>query len=511
MAISYPALLAAYLGLAALIVVWNIAAAGRIVQSRRAPPIFAGATAFGALLLIPALLVAISGASFVYGRAIQPVAWVWPVVTVLFVVQAVFALARGLVTPILGVPILIYDAIIALVAIARYMASRGAEPPEFALVVSAAQTSALGVIGGADVLSRATWLLVPMFSPALPSRSRLKIALRTLLAAGVTIAAALVLVELPAAAEAISSYSRYQGDVLTERPEGDFEFGMKIFPDLRGAPPPIALANDLRLVDSLNMGAISITVDPEAARGKPLDSLAHVLDNVRDDSTTIIITLGYPRNARALLRRSPDDYMDERLADVNRLTRALRPNIFLPALEPYGEGTRALGTQPPSFWIHYVTRAASIAHHVNPNIRIGLAAASYGSRDSTLYAWASARTSPVDIPGFSLLPGFDGATSLDTHLRIAQRWLRMQSRPKDHWIYSAGGYPIAHGEASQAMALHGVLAWATAQPAIVGIVVTEAGDYDSQSGMRSPDGRFRRALQEVTRAMRSEHESAVAQ
>ncbi|MGI8546118.1 MAG: hypothetical protein ACR2M1_02110 [Gemmatimonadaceae bacterium] len=511
MAISYRAVLAAYLGLAALIVVWNIAAAGRIIQSRRAPPIFAGATAFGALLLIPALLVAVSGASFVYGRAIQPVAWVWPVVAVLFVIHAIVALARGLVTPIVGVPVLVYDSIIALVAIARYAASRGLEPPDFALVLSAAQTNALGHVGGSAVLSHATWLLVPMFSPALPPRSRLKVALRTLLAAGVTLAAAIVLVELPAAAEAIGSYQRYDGDVLTERRDGHFEFGMKVFPDLRGAPPPIAIANDLGLVDSLNVGAVSIVVDPEAARGKALDSLAHVLENVRDDSTALIVTLGYSRDARALMRRSQSAYVDQRLDDVNRLTRALRPNIFVPALEPYGEGTRVLGTQPPSFWIDYVTRAAAIAHHVNPNIKIGLAAASYGSRDSALYAWASARTSPVDVPGFSLMPGFDGATSLDTHLRIAQRWLRMQDRPKDNWVYSAGGYPIVHGEQSQTMALHGILAWATAQPAIVGVVITEAGDYDSQTGLRSPDGRFRRALQEVTRAMRSEHESAAAQ
>ncbi len=510
MAISYRALFVAYLGLAALIVVWDIATAGRVVHSRRASRILGAATAFGALLLIPALLVAVSAASFVYGRAIQPVAWVWPVVTVLFVVQAAFALTRGLVTPVLGLPILMYDSIIALVAVARYMASRGAEPPDFALIVSAAQTSALGVVGGSEVLSRATWLLVPMFSPVSPSRSRFKIALRTLLVAGVTVATALVLVELPAASEAISSYDRFGHDVLTERPEGDFEFGMKVFPNLRDAPPTIALANDLRLVDSLNIGAISIVVEPEAARGKALDSLAHVLDNVRDDSTTVIVTLGYPRNARTLLRRSPERYVDERLADVNRLTRALRPNVFLPAFEPYGEGTRMLGTQPPSFWIEYLTRAAAIAHHVNPNIKVGIAASSYGSRDSVLYAWASARTSPVDIPGFSLMPGFDGATSLDTHLRIAQRWLRAQGRPKSNWIYSAGGYPIAHGERSQAEALHGVLAWATAQPTIVGVVIDEAGDYDSQNGLRSPDGRLRSALQELTRAMRSEYESAAA-
>lgn len=511
MVLPYRAWLLAYFGLAALIVVWNVAAAGRIIRSRGAPRIFTGATAFGALLLIPALLVAVSDASLVYGRAIQPIAWLWPAVTVLFAVQAIFALARGLVTPLFGVPILVYDSIIAVVAIARYMVSRGLEPAEFALIVSAAQTSSLGVVGGAAVLSKATWLFVPMFSPALPSRSRLKVALRTVLAFAVTLAAALVLVELPAASETINSYRRFQGDVLTERPQGDFDFGLKILPDLRGAPPPIAISRDLALADSLNFGAISVVVAPEAARGKALDSLVHVLDNVRGDSTTLIVTLGYPRDARAAISRSPTAYVQQRLADVNRLTRALRPNIFIPAAEPYGEGARALGTQPPGFWIDYVTRAAAIAHYVNPNIRVGLSAASYGVRDSTLYAWAASRNSPVDVPGFSLMPGFDGATSLDTHLRIAQRWLRAQLRPKENWIWSAGGYPIAHGEQSQLLALRGIISWATAQPSVVGVVLNEAGDYDSQTGLRAPDGRFRRAMSEVSRAMRSEHESAAAQ
>lgn len=504
----YRVLLAAYFGIATAIVLWNIAAAGRIVQTRRVPPIFTLATAFGALLLVPALLVAVSDASLVYGRAIQPVAWLWPAVTILFAVQALTALGRGRVNPLLGVPILAYDAVIAVVAIARYMNSTGHQPPYFTLVLSAAQSDALGIVAGSAALSHATWLLVPMFSPALPSRSQIRVALRTGLAVAVTVATALVLVEVPAAAEAIGSYDRYAHDELTERAAGDFNFGLKIFPDLRSSPPPVAVTHDLQLADSLGIDAISIVVDPEAARGKPLDSLSHVLDNVRADSTLLIITLGYPRNARAMLNRSPTTYVDDRLADVNRLTRALRPNVFIPAYEPYGEGSRALGTRTPEFWIDYIGRAADLTHHVNPNIRVGLAAASYGARDSSLYAWAARRTSGVDVLGFSLMPGFDGATSLDTHMRIAQRWMRLSDTPKPHWVWSAGGYPIAHGELSQLLALRGVLAWATAQPSVHGVVVTDAGDYDAQRGLRAPDGRLRPALQELTRAITRERESA---
>ncbi len=106
------------------------------------------------------------------------------------------------------------------------------------------------------------------------------------------------------------------------------------------------------------------------------------------------------------------------------------------------------------------------------------------------------------------MPGFDGATSLDTHMRIAQRWMRAYARPKVHWVLASGGYPIIHGEESQALALKGVLAWATAQPAIQGIVVTDAGDYDAQRGLRAPGGRLRAALSELSRAMAAERESS---
>ena len=181
--------------------------------------------------------------------------------------------------------------------------------------------------------------------------------------------------------------------------------------------------------------------------------------------------------------------------------------MIVPAYEPYGEGARNLGTQPPEFWIDFVTRAAAVAHHVNPNIRVAVAASSFGTRDSVLYAWAAGRGSPVDLIGLSLMPGFDGATSLDTHMRIAQRWLRGYERPKPHWVLAAGGYPIAHGETSQTLALRGVIAWATAQPAVRGVIVTDAGDYDAQRGLQAPSGRFRPALRELSRAITGEREA----
>jgi hypothetical protein len=229
----------------------------------------------------------------------------------------------------------------------------------------------------------------------------------------------------------------------------------------------------------------------------------------RGDSTLIIIALGYPADAARQFRSSPAEYTRKRVADIDRISRRLRPDILIPAVDPYGEGARAIGTQPPEYWTDYITRSARIAHFVNRRIRVGIAASSYGARDSTLYFWAAKRGSPVDELGFSMMPGFDGATSLDTHMRIATRWMHaFPDRPKPHWVFSAGGYPVAHGEESQALALWGVLAWATTQSQIKGLVVTEAGDYDVLRGLRNAAGKYRSAVGAVMRAERGLNETA---
>jgi hypothetical protein len=506
--LSSRILFIAYVALAVIIVVWNVAATGRIIANRRAPKLVTGLTAFAALLLAPGLVVAVSASSIVYGRAIQPIGWLWALVTVLFALQAMAALAKRLVNPAIGIPIVAYNAIIAIVAVARFLNTRGIEPPSVALALSAAQSAALGVVGGSAAWSKAMWLLVPLISPARPSRSRLKLAMRTMLTIAVTVTAALVMVRLPVAIETIRSYARYTDAPLQERPAGDFSFGLKIFPELRGAPPALAITNDLSLADSIGVDAISVLVDPEALTARALDSLGHMLDNARSDSTLIIITLGYPRGAREAIARAPGRYVDDRVTNVNRIARTLRPNVIIPAHEPYGDGARIVGIQPPEFWMDYIRRTAAIAHYVNPNIRIGMAAASYGTRDSTLYAWAASRNAPVDIVGFSFMPGYDGAGSLDTHLRIARRWMRMYERPKPHWVWAAGGYPVAHGERSQQLALRGVFSWATSQPYVNGVIVLEAGDYDTQQGLRAPSRRLRPALGELMRALTSIRESA---
>ena len=506
--ISHQLLATGYVVFSVAVILWDVLLAGRIAQLQRTPRGFQAITAFAGLLLAPAILVAISGASILYGRAIQTMSWLWPLVTILFTIQALYAVGRRLVTPLLGFPLLAYDGIIMIVAVAKYSISRGTQPPEFALALTAAQATMLRLFFAAPALWSPLYLQIPLFSPSLPARFRLTRLVRAVLAVSAIAMAALVLVELPAGLAAVRSYRAHTKDQLQEHPEGDFRIGLKIFPDLRSGPPPLAITSDLELADSMGVDAISIVIDPEAAKGVALDSIARSVDQARTDSTLLIVSLGYSKDAESQFRKSSRAYTDERIKDVNRIARRLRPDYLLPAVDPYSEGTRIIGSQPPEYWIGYLTRAANLAHYVNPHIKVAVAASAYGVRDSVLYAWAAGPLSKIDVVGFSLLAGFDGVTSTDSYRRIAQRWMKQYAdHPKEHWVFAAGGYPLVHGEQNQERAIWDVLAWATAQPAIKGLVVYEAGDYDASRGLRAPGGRLRSSVAAVLRAQRGLAES----
>ena len=137
---------------------------------------------------------------------------------------------------------------------------------------------------------------------------------------------------------AVRSYGTYAQDRLQERPRGDFTIGLRVFPALTDAPPPLALRNDMALVDSVDVGAIAVVIDPSGARLAALDSLAHALEEERRDSVLLIVAVGYDRNARESFRASPTAHMRARLAAVDRIVRRLRPDIILPGTRPVHRG-----------------------------------------------------------------------------------------------------------------------------------------------------------------------------
>src|SRR3984893_14241397 len=242
---SHGLLAALYVALCAAMFAWDVLIAGRISQLRRRPRAFQAITGIAGLLLVPALVVAYTAQSLLYGRAILLVAWLWPFTALLFVLQAVYALARRMVPPLLGFPLLVYNVVIATVAVTKFVITRGDSPAEFGLALNAAQASMLGTFFGAPALWNPIYLQVPIFAPSLPARWGFTRLARVALAGAAIALTALVVVELPGAYAGIRSSASHEHAQLQEHPGGAFLMGLKISPDLRRGPPPLAIRYDL--------------------------------------------------------------------------------------------------------------------------------------------------------------------------------------------------------------------------------------------------------------------------
>jgi hypothetical protein len=158
-----------------------------------------------------------------------------------------------------------------------------------------------------------------------------------------------------------------------------------------------------------------------------------------------------------------------------------------------------MGRVPLAWWQEYLRQASANTRRVSNRVRVGVSTSAFVGADSALYAWASRPGSPVDVVGFSFYPSYDGGGSLSARLHVADRWMRAST--KNHWVFGAGGFPVTHGEMSQARALWGTLAWATSEASIKGLIVESAGDYDVVTGLRAPGGRVRPALATLERAV----------
>lgn len=497
----------AHLALCLVVVVWDIVLAGRIARVPEAPQAFATLTGLAGLLALPALVVALATTTVITGRAILYVDWIWPAVLVVFAAQAVYALARRLVNPLWGLPIAVYDVLIAAAGIVRYLASRGITPPQPLVLLLTTQTAALALATTSAAVSNPLYINVPMISPAFPALRPLTATFRAFLAMialGWSVGIAL---QVPNSIEALENYRRIASDRLTERPEGDFDVGVKIFPDVGSPPPPTAVASDIALADTLGADVVNVVVVPDVSN-LVLDSLARALDQLQRDSTLLIVTLGYHGKLLPELRHVPLNAA-QRVSAIRRIVARLRPDILIPAEEPYGVGERLVGRLQLGTWEDYITNAAAAAKAVDRRVRIGVAAASFDSRDSALYAWAAGPASPVDILGFSFFPDRHGGKAIEAYYRTADRWMSVMPPAKPHWVFAVGGVPLAHGEESQAQTMWAILTWATARPTLKGLILYEAGDYGQARGLRSPSGRLRPATFAVMRAMRALREATI--
>src|SRR5215218_5934919 len=108
---------AAHLALSLIIVTWDIVLAGRIAQLRLASRSFAAVTGLCAMMLLPALIIRVATATVITGRAVVAVDWIWPLVVALFAAQAIYAVSRRLVNYLWGLPIVVYDVVLAVTEI----------------------------------------------------------------------------------------------------------------------------------------------------------------------------------------------------------------------------------------------------------------------------------------------------------------------------------------------------------------------------------------------------------
>ena len=498
-----------HIALSAIVLLWDLYVARRMTQTRGVPPIIGALTGLAALLIAPALLVALVSSSSLSGRALYTISWVWPLTAVLVTVQAAAATARGHIARTAGIPIVLYDAVLAAVYVTRWLIAEGNAPPDSLLALSAAQTGAQAVAASRLAILSPWFLHIPILAPATPSRRRFGTTVRVGLATLAAAWTALIALQIPRSTRALASYDRYADDRLQERPEGDFIIGLKIFPSLRTGPPPLALRTDLDLADTLAVGAVSVYIAPEGATSRALDSLARSLERQRNAGRRLIATLGYSRNARDEWRDSPQRYTEARAREATRIAQRLRPDFLVPVVDPFGIGRRQLGPLEPRQWAQLIETIARSAAASDPRIRIVAHVGGFTRRDRVLFDWAMAPGSPADIVGISLLPWYDGAESLDRDMIAADKWIAAADSQKDLWVLEARGFPAVHGELNQERALWGALAWATSRSAVKAYVVYQASDYESPTGLRAPGGRIRRAAAAVRRAIRTLREREV--
>jgi hypothetical protein len=498
---------AAHLVLSLIIVIWDVVLAGRIAQLRLASRPFAAITGLCGLLLIPALIIRMGTSTFITGRAIVAVDWIWPLIVTLFAAQAMYAVARRLVNYLWGIPIFVYNVALATTEIMRYGVSHGWGWANEVAGILTAQSSTLAVIVQSSIaVTTPFFFLVPMISPAFPALRRATAAFRAFMAVHATVwMIALLVWGLSASTQAGRALTDHLDDRLRERPAGDFRVGLKILPDVASEVSPVAIENDMELATALGVRTLGLVVVP----GVPDTALAIIAREISrlGDSVTLVVSIGYKGKLLPEFGTAPFDET-ARLVTVEKVMRRLRPDILLPAEDPMAVGSRLVGSLSVEQWQSYYTAAAARAKAVNPNVKIGYSVSSYGIADSIMYAWSAAPGSPVDVVGFSFFPEKKGIDDIVNAFEpAADRWMKTTPPKKEHWVFAAGGFPLTTGERMQERIVWRSLSWATDHPAIKGLIVYEAGDYAQARGLKAPNGRLRRAERAVRNAIRQLRES----
>ncbi len=497
-----------HLLLSLLALAWNIYMAGRIARMPGMPYALAAMSAIAGLVVLPALFVIVASTSLAAGRGLYTLAWIWPATAALMTLQSGYALVRGGAAVPLTAPILLYNATLTAVYVTRHVVQGGTPAPDPLLMLSAAQMSALALSAHPLALLQPLYLHVPLLAPATAGRRGVGTLARSAATALAALWLGVILLMLPEGARAIVSYRSVGTERLQERPDGEFRIGLKILPTLSRPPQAGWLHDDIAMIDTTGANVISIYIAPEGVTLSSLDDLATGLE-ARRSGRTLVLALDLSNAPRLRAPAAQDSFLRARVADLDRATRILRPDYVVPVLDPLGVPSLRMRGITSEQWQRYLIDARAAVRRVRPATRVLAHVGGYTAADSAMYAWASAPETALDAVGLSLFPGYLGGSRLDARMSTAARWMRLSQGNREHWVLEAGAFPVVHGEASQARALWGALAWSSSQPLVRGFVVYQSSDYGSLTGLRTAAGRIRPAALRVAEAVRQFEEAAV--
>lgn len=495
-------------GFATAVLVWDVAMAGWIAARREAPRFFTQVTAFCGLLVMPMMLVGVAAGTAAGARTITGITWLLPIVSIAFAVQVLFALGRRLVSPLVGIPLLLYNLAVVGVTVGDYLVARTGQAPVALQAAVAARDAVVGMSVGRAALMSPLALLAPILAPAYPARWRLSGAIRASLVLIAVALTTLLVIEWPRAIGAVRSYEAAAYEPMQARPNGDYLFGVRLLPSLAGAPSARLVQSNRAIVDAFRPDIVLLVLDVDAARPMVLDSLRRVLAALAVDSAMLAVAF------RLDEPRTPRSNDPTRLLAIERAVRTLRPAILFPALPDPMPEWFAPPRPSVAWWQNMLDATGRVVRRVRPTTRLAWSATRLDATDSAVYAWAAAEDSPVDLLGATSYPSFSGLPAMDARLRAFERWhsaLSSEGRAlQPHWLVTIGGLPHAHGDRAQVAAIRRALAWGSRRPWITGAVVGEAGDYDGRLGLRAADGRTRAALGVIGLAVRRMQDVRVA-
>jgi hypothetical protein len=133
---------------ALLVLGWDITLAGWMAARREAPRVFTQLTSVCGLLVAPALLIAVASGTEVGARTVVGISWLLPAVCGVFVLQVLYALAVGLLSPVIALPILLYDLVVTAVVTGDYLVSQFGIAPAWLQAAVAARDAVVGMTVG---------------------------------------------------------------------------------------------------------------------------------------------------------------------------------------------------------------------------------------------------------------------------------------------------------------------------------------------------------------------------